>query len=98
MKGRSLFCALLLVPCVFAQNSASPPKFEIADVHASPPTVLRAEGGPMHEGRYALYHATMLDLIAAAWGVRSDKIADGPTWLNIDQFDIIGQAESSTSP
>jgi uncharacterized protein (TIGR03435 family) len=96
-------CAVFCVPPAFAQSAASqtntpPSKFEMADVHVGPPTLLGVEGGPMREGRFAMCHATMLDLISAAWGVQADKVVDGPNWLNLDRFDVIAQAAPLTSP
>ena len=74
-------------------QSASPPaKFELADIHASPPsevTVMR--GGVPRDGRYEIRRATMVDLIRTAYNVDADKVVGGPHWLELDRFDVIAK-------
>ncbi len=39
----------------------------------------------------------MIRLIAAAYGVKEDKVVGGPKWVDVDQFDVIAKAaEAST--
>lgn len=79
-----------------AQNPT--PEFEMVDVHANPTVFLTMEGGAMREDRYALHQATLLDLISTAWGVRPERVVGGPSWLNLDRFDVIAQAPAGTPP
>jgi uncharacterized protein (TIGR03435 family) len=74
------------------------PAFEIADVHTSPPRKFPfAEGGNLRGDRYIYHQATMLDLIAAAYGLDSTSIHGGPIWLETDRFEIIAKAPPTTS-
>lgn len=82
-----------------AQTSA---KFEIADVHVSPPTVSyherTASGGRLSRtGIFDLRRATMLDLIEIAWGVDANKVAGGPSWLDMDRFDVRAKAPAGAT-
>jgi uncharacterized protein (TIGR03435 family) len=72
------------------------PAFEMVDVHANPDTLRGMEGGPMRDGRYALHQATLADLISTAWEVRPERITGGPSWLDLDRFDVIAQAPAGT--
>ncbi len=89
---------ILLSGAAFGQDN---PAFTVADVHPSPrssnPTP-NVTGGVLRGGRYDLRHATMLDLISAAYGVDSAKVAGGPGWLELDRFDIVAKAPPATSP
>jgi uncharacterized protein (TIGR03435 family) len=96
--GTTLF-ALLSSP-VFAQSTNTPPApaFEIADVHVSPPRKFPfMDGGNLHGDRYIVHQATMLDLIAAAYGMDSSLVQGGPSWLETDRFEIIAKAPPTTS-
>jgi uncharacterized protein (TIGR03435 family) len=96
--GTTLF-ALLSSP-VFAQSTNTPPApaFEIADVHVSPPRKFPfMDGGNLHGDRYIVHQATMLDLIAAAYGMDSSLVQGGPIWLETDRFEIIAKAPPTTS-
>lgn len=96
MRARAAFSFIAIVSCAaFGQ-----PKFEAADVHVSarftnPYTEL---SGGFRGGRYDLRKATMLDLIATAYGIDPDKVTGGPGWLELDRFDIAAKAPFSTSP
>jgi uncharacterized protein (TIGR03435 family) len=72
------------------------PAFDVADVHASPSRpdgrgVLQMEGGAVRGGRYEIHNATMLDLIATAYGVEADAVFGGPSWLALDRFEVIAK-------
>ncbi|HEY6343046.1 MAG TPA: TIGR03435 family protein [Bryobacteraceae bacterium] len=79
---------------VFAQQ----PKFEIADVHVSPTARGFAQnfGGVLREGHYVNRDATLINLIAAAYGVGEDNISGGPGWLSADLFDVIAKVPHGT--
>jgi len=80
----------------FAQDTTPPPKFELADVHASKPTEtefnLFRNGGSVE-----LRGGTMLDLIEAAYRVHENEVIGGPGWLNTDRFDISAKAPPAAS-
>jgi uncharacterized protein (TIGR03435 family) len=98
--------ALLSTP-VFSQSTDTQPPaqlttasatFEIADVHTSPPRRFPfGDGGALRGDRYIMRQATMLDLIAKAYGLDSDNVQGGPIWLETDRFDIIAKTAPTTS-
>lgn len=78
--------------------AAETPKFEVADVHPSPKTTQPFTRGPFHTAsRYELRYATMLDLIRTAYNVDPERISGGPSWLELDRFDVFAKTpERST--
>jgi uncharacterized protein (TIGR03435 family) len=55
-------------------------------------------GGVLRGGRYDLRNATMVELIATAYGLSdNDWIVGGPNWLERDRFDIVAKAPTSTT-
>jgi uncharacterized protein (TIGR03435 family) len=99
---RAIACigiAALSSGAAFPQSNESRPRFEVADVHVSPQTINRfMRGGVLHGGRYELKNASMLDLVSTAYGVEPDKVLGGPTWLEMDRFDVIAKAPPNSSP
>jgi uncharacterized protein (TIGR03435 family) len=79
-----------------------PIAFEAADVHAShvSPTNFNIDmKGPfVHAGRYEVRTATMVDLISTAYGVDQEKIYGGPTWLEMDRYDVTAKAPAGSTP
>ena len=74
------------------------PKFDVADVHASPHTTQPFVRGPFYNGgRYELRFATMLDLIRTAYGTEPEKIIGGPTWVEMDRFDVFAKAPAGST-
>lgn len=101
MKGALVLSIFLVLfsAWAFAQAGNQPPRFEIVDVHSSVHTSTPSSpGGIFRSGRYVFRQATMLDLIATAYGVESDKVLSGPSWLENDRFDVIAKAPSATPP
>jgi uncharacterized protein (TIGR03435 family) len=93
-----LLLALLAGP-VFAQATGNPSAFEAADVHVSPHrTFPYMEGGVLRDDRYILRQATILDLIATAYGVDPSNAQGGPIWLETDRFDITAKVPIGTTP
>ena len=84
----------------FCQSTEAPTKFELADVHVSPKSTgfQFFNGGVLQRGRYVAKNATMVDLIAAAYGVDSLRVQGGPSWLEKDHFDVVAKAPASTTP
>lgn len=86
------------MPQGFGQSTDAMPKFEIADVRIAPPSAnqgMRNLG--THGGRYEIRNATMLDLVRIAYGYDSDKVLGGPSWLEMDRFDIAAKVPAETS-
>ena len=89
----------LLPALAFPQSTETKPAFEIADVHASPPTrnpYLRNFG--LRGGRYEIRYATMVELIKTAWDIDGEKVLGGPNWLENDTFDVIARTPAGTTP
>jgi uncharacterized protein (TIGR03435 family) len=99
---RAIVIASLTICAVsraFSQSSETPPRFEIADVHASAGISSTYFRTPLvHAGRYELKGATMLDLIRTAYGFDADKILGGPSWLEMDRFDILAKLPAGANP
>jgi uncharacterized protein (TIGR03435 family) len=89
---------VLLTTFTFGQSAETVPSFEAADVHVSPKIFgQEAQGGFVRSGRYQFKNATMLDLVASAYGVEPDKVVGGPSWLEFDRYDIFAKASASTT-
>jgi uncharacterized protein (TIGR03435 family) len=83
----------LLSCAVFGQT----PTFGIADVHASAAAANSLmRGGVVRSGIYRIQTATMVDLIGAAYNVGADKVLGGPSWLELDRFDVYAKVPPST--
>jgi uncharacterized protein (TIGR03435 family) len=103
---RAVSCAVwtaLFAGAIFAQNllaeNGDPPRFEIADVHASGKTANpQFRASPPRNGRYELKNATMLDLIRTAYGFNVDTIIGGPNWLELDRFDVTAKIAPGAEP
>ncbi len=76
------------------------PQFEIADVHVSALGTganQAMRGGSMRAGMYQIQSATMVDLIKTAYGVDADKVLGGPSWLELDRYDVFAKGRDPTS-
>src|SRR5881396_2860090 len=96
----SLFAMIALSSIAYGQAAETLPLFEAADVHVSPRSAnpnVQSLGGFARGGRYQFRNATMLDLIASAYGVEPDKVMGGPSWLETDRFDILAKAPASVT-
>ena len=49
-----------------------------------------------HPDRYEIRNATLVDLVRTAYGVDADKVLGGPSWLELDRFDVTAKAPSGT--
>jgi len=79
------------------KSDVSTPKFDVSDVHNSPRTSQPFVRGPFFSnGRYELRFATMVDMVAMAYGVEPEKVAGGPNWVEMDRFDVFAIAGPST--
>jgi uncharacterized protein (TIGR03435 family) len=86
-----LSAVALLSGSAFGQ-SAEKPKFEVAEIRSSPRTSQPVVRGPFYtSGRYELRFATMLDMIRLAYGVDPERVSGGPSWLEMDRFDVFAK-------
>jgi len=78
-------------------KAAEAPSFEVVDVHPSPYVRQRfTDGGRLVGDRYTIRQATLVDLIANAYDIDASYLAGGPTWLEMERFDITAKAPSGT--
>ena len=104
-NSRRAFALTILIACASVMTSAQTTepaaKFVVADVHPSPhsisPDATDMSGGLMHGGLYQLRRATMLDLVRLAYGVDAQKVIGGPSWLEVDRFDVRAKVPEGTT-
>lgn len=94
--------AVLIATSAFAQTPLTPPKdgpaFEISDVHVTPKaTNMYVRTSPPRAGRYEIHSATIVDLIRIAWGFDADKILAGPSWLEMNHYDVIAKVPADAT-
>ena len=83
----------------FGQSTEMPLEFEVADVHESAHTRNAFMKGPsIRHGFYEVRTANMVDLISKAYGVDFDRVVGGPSWLEMDRFDITAKAPQGSKP
>ena len=56
-----------------------------------------ALGGFVRGARYLFPSATMLELIASAYGVGKEKVSGGPSWIESDRFDVVAKVPPGTT-
>jgi len=96
-----LISAVVLTAVAFVSGVAvaQSPKFEIADIQPSPQMVPQfMRNAAQHNGRYEIRSMTMVDLIHAAYDFDADKILGGPSWLEMDRFDVTAKVPDDASP
>ena len=93
--SRLLICAYLCSSAagLFAQS-------ELADVHVAAKQVNGgpyARTNPPRGGRYELGNASMLDLVRIAYAFDADKILGGPSWLEMNRYDLTIQVPANAT-
>jgi len=102
MKGLLAQVSILfaLAGVAYGQTTEPLPSFDAADVHVSPRSAnpnVQSLGGFVRGGRYQFRNATMVDLVASAFGVEPEKVLGGPSWLETDRFDILAKAPAAAT-
>jgi uncharacterized protein (TIGR03435 family) len=93
-----IFTLLALLPALALAEDPDNRKFEVADIHNSPRATQPFVRGPFFStSRYELRFATMLDLIRIAYNVDPEKVTGGPTWLEMDRFDVFAKTASASN-
>src|SRR5229473_2443924 len=93
-----LILAPLLSVGAFSQSTETAAKFEVADVHNSPRVTQPVVSGPFFStGRYELRFATMLDLVRIAFNVDPEKVSGGPSWLEMERFDVFAKTPATAN-
>jgi uncharacterized protein (TIGR03435 family) len=102
-RGVAAIAAVALSLTYVIATAQTRPQFDIADVHVSAespraiPPASMMRGGGIRAGMYQIQNATMAELIMTAYGIDSDKVIGGPSWLELDRFDVFAKASASTS-
>jgi uncharacterized protein (TIGR03435 family) len=95
-----LTAVVFICGAAFCQSPQVTPKFDIADVHAADKLSASSQfpaTSSIRGGRYEFRHATMVDLVSNAYGVKADKVIGGPSWLEMDKFDITAKIPPATN-
>jgi uncharacterized protein (TIGR03435 family) len=88
----------LLCGATFGQTPATPAAFSVVDIHTSARTQFPFfQAGGLRGDRYVLRNATLVDLVATAYGVENEKVVGGPSWLESDRFDVIAKTPPATT-
>src|SRR5262245_28798531 len=91
-RALALLTFSLLASPAFPHSTPPPPAFAPAAVHATAaPRPPSAKGPSVRNGRYEIQTATMVDLVRIAYDVEADKVLDGPSWLELDRFDVLAK-------
>src|SRR5215472_10242698 len=94
-----LFSGALFGQAGIAGSEPSGPAFEAADVHVSSKVrVPSMAAGGLRGTRYLVRQATMVDLISLAYDIDNSKILAGPSWLDLNRFDLSARARSGSTP
>src|SRR3954471_4436889 len=77
----------------------------IADIReANPNGLLGVQGGfgmsgpYVGGGLYRVRNASMLELIAEAYGVGVDKVGGGPSWIGFNRYDVTARLPVGATP
>src|SRR5690242_17324895 len=96
--SRVVSMVFVVLCAVIAQGQNSSLRFLAADVHGS--SNVGASGNftdGIQGNRRALGNISIANLIAVAYGVDKDRIAGGPNWLDLDQFDVIARIPANAN-
>ncbi len=95
---RAVSMTVLFACALIAQGQNYRPGFLAADVHASSNAGATRNFSDVTQGdRRELRNASIANLIAVAHGVDKDRIAGGPIWLDLDQFDVIARIPANAN-
>ncbi len=88
---------LILVLIATAQYADTNPSFEVATIKPSAP-----EAATRHftiQGQqFSTTKTSLADLIQFAYGLHPHQIANGPSWLESQKFDMVGLAKGDAPP
>jgi uncharacterized protein (TIGR03435 family) len=84
--------AVLTTGAAFGQDQPAAARFVAADVHASAKDALDFGNNLAPGSRVTIRGATLTRLIALSYGIPENHVVDGPKWLDVDRFDVLGKA------
>lgn len=80
-------------------QSAERPRFLAADVRVSPKRQNQGTRATTSSAeRNEIKNATMVDLISLAYNSTPNKVVGGPSWLEMERFDLTVKQASQTAP
>jgi uncharacterized protein (TIGR03435 family) len=88
---------LLLAAPLLAQQTATPPSFEVADIKPANPAAHDGKGRQVGN-RIEVYGMTAKQFITAAYGVQENMITGAPKWTETDRYDLVAKAPDGTPP
>ena len=92
------FISVTILCGVALSQTEEKPAFVVADVHSSPKTTFPQARGPFYtSGRYELRFASLLDMIRMAYDVDPERVAGGPSWLEMDRFDVTAKIPADST-
>jgi uncharacterized protein (TIGR03435 family) len=96
--------AVLLAGAAFGQGEAtatgaSPLAFEAADIHASPKSRMPQYlvTGGLRGTRFLIRTGTLLEMISLGYELEKDKVLGGPSWLDLDRFEVVARAPAGSN-
>jgi uncharacterized protein (TIGR03435 family) len=99
MQVSTLFLLITVLPGLgLSQTADVKPTFDPVAIYASRASRYPAAKSSLRAGRIEIRTATLLDLIANAYGVGADKVLGGPSWLDTDRFDVVARMPPNASP
>jgi uncharacterized protein (TIGR03435 family) len=88
-----------VLPLLAFGQTAEAPRFLAADVHVSAKAQNQGRRPPITRGeRYEVKNSTMVDLVSLAYGSDATKVLGGPSWLEMDRFDVVAKLPPKTEP
>jgi uncharacterized protein (TIGR03435 family) len=89
---------MALLATAASAQTAETSHFEVAEVDNSPHEVRPMTQGPFFTGgRYEVRQASMLDLIRMAYGVDPERVYGGPSWLEMNRFDVFAKTSGASN-
>jgi uncharacterized protein (TIGR03435 family) len=76
----------------------SPTEFDRVSIRVSDANTIPQMRTVRSGDRYELRNATVVDLIATAWGINADSVVGGPEWLDTSRFDVVTRVPALSSP
>src|SRR5947207_4338674 len=89
MNRRLYWLTALLLSIPALSQVTKPPAFVYVDVHPSAPNAEMVGGRFRAGSRFQASGYTMLDLISRAYNLPWERIAEGPSWIGTEKFDVI---------
>ena len=107
MKILRLAVAVLLSPSVSilaaqppppAKDASGPPVPLIVDAHPAPYRAIIYPQTNLGHGRFDMKNASVLDLVTFAFDRYDYAILGGPTWIDLDRFDVAAKVDTPPLP